>query len=510
MDFNVSTQDLNVAETVFEGRAEQAVDSDVTLPDYYPDILRILKCGIMPSVTSTQSTGDRVSFDGTALVRIIYVGEDNRIHCYEQGYPFSKYVEAKEITDTAAVFIKPKTDYANCRAVNQRRIDIHGMVTFNVRAVNKRTESILMSADGAGIQLLCGDKETASLTAVAVKQFSMSEVAETGSKPPVTQIVHSTAFAIADDIKSINNKLLIKGELTVNILYCSDDADGELVTFEHTMPISQIIEADGVTDETVNCVDLTVCALDLSLKTDSDGKQTMIDISAVVSAYIRAYTVTDLPVVTDAYSICCELNTEYRRMDLMQMSENIRDRMVARGNMDLSGAGIEKILDARCGAVTSSVSAHGRELVLNGSVTVNLLYLDKENQYGCAERQMDYEYRRELKNDIDKLKCEPAVVVTGCTASAGADGKIEVRAELSIGMTVFSCTSERVITQIEPDETKPKRGKKSAVTIYFSECGEAVWNIARHYNTTTDAIMQENNLTDDEIPAKCMLIIPGV
>ena len=43
MDFEVLRQAVCVNELIYEGSVEQSVDSDLTLPDYCPDILRILK-----------------------------------------------------------------------------------------------------------------------------------------------------------------------------------------------------------------------------------------------------------------------------------------------------------------------------------------------------------------------------------------------------------------------------------------------------------------------------------
>ena len=47
----------------------------------------------------------------------------------------------------------------------------------------------------------------------------------------------------------IQNKCLIKGELAVKTLYCADTNENELETIEHTMPISQIVEVDGIDED---------------------------------------------------------------------------------------------------------------------------------------------------------------------------------------------------------------------------------------------------------------------
>lgn len=49
MDFNMEKQGINRSEIVYEGSVEQPVDCDVTLPDYCPDIMRILRVPLLPA-----------------------------------------------------------------------------------------------------------------------------------------------------------------------------------------------------------------------------------------------------------------------------------------------------------------------------------------------------------------------------------------------------------------------------------------------------------------------------
>ena len=77
MDFEVLRQAVCVNELIYEGSVEQSVASDLTLPDYCPDILRILKCTVTPRVTGSQVSGERITVDGTVLVRLIYVEVKN-------------------------------------------------------------------------------------------------------------------------------------------------------------------------------------------------------------------------------------------------------------------------------------------------------------------------------------------------------------------------------------------------------------------------------------------------
>ena len=66
MQINVITQSVGVEETLGACTAEQPIDADITLPDYCPDIRRVLKCLVTPRITAVQTAGDRATADGSA------------------------------------------------------------------------------------------------------------------------------------------------------------------------------------------------------------------------------------------------------------------------------------------------------------------------------------------------------------------------------------------------------------------------------------------------------------
>ena len=82
MELQHTTQSVGSLETVYDGKLEQAVDGDITLPEYCPDILRILKCGMEPSIHAVQATGERVNIDGSARITVLYAGEGGALQSF--------------------------------------------------------------------------------------------------------------------------------------------------------------------------------------------------------------------------------------------------------------------------------------------------------------------------------------------------------------------------------------------------------------------------------------------
>lgn len=508
MDFNMEKQGVNRMEIVYEASAEQPVDCDVTLPDYCPDIMRILRCTITPGIATAGASGDRITAEGTAVVRVIYVSDSGKISCYEQTVPFSKSVNVSGLGEDVCVRAAASTQYCNCRAVNQRRADIHGCIaiSFTVTAIKK--QEILCGVNGAGVQLKKKSMKVSDMICRLEKMFVLNEVKELDEdSPAVLRILHTRACVRVSEVKAITNKILLKGEVWGKITYCTED--GQVCCVEHTMPISQIIEAEGIDENTNNCVHLDVCSFETVPKADSAGEMKLMDITARVTAFVTACCEKELETVCDAYSTEYEADCEKQMMSLETLSGTFSDICLCRGTIEAPEA-VADITDVWCTGVTEKAFIVSGKVKISGSLSLCVLYQSADSQPCMAEKAIDYEYERDVSIQGANARCEPWVYPGECVASAAGSGKIEIKAEINISAEIYEVSEDRIISNITVDESKARQSTAAALTIYYSEEGESVWNIARRYNTTVEAVMNENNLDSETVGSRRMLLIPSV
>ena len=102
MQINVITQSVGVEETLGACTAEQPIDADITLPDYCPDIRRVLKCLVTPRITAVQTAGDRATADGSAGVCVIYTDEQGNVCCLSRPTRSRSMPSSRARTKTAA------------------------------------------------------------------------------------------------------------------------------------------------------------------------------------------------------------------------------------------------------------------------------------------------------------------------------------------------------------------------------------------------------------------------
>lgn len=510
MDFCKNTNALNSRRVLFEGACEQPVDSDITLPEYFPDVVRVLKCTLTPRITSVQGTADRITAEGSALLRILYLSEENCVRCFEQNIPFSKYAECKA-AENACVSAHAKTGYVNCRVQSPRRIDIHGSISIAFSMYCRERTELLCGCTGGGVQMRKMPIAYSNLAGCSEKLFSMHETLELGAaKPSIAQIVKCDAAALLEDVKLVAGKALVKGELIVRTLYIADNEESDIQTMEHSMPISQIIEIDGAEEECTADAVLTVSALEIAAKTDATGALRLLDTSVYLCAQISLYAECESDVITDAYSTQYEIDLLKRSVEFRSICDRFSDTYLCRGTPDTAGSGIAQIVDMTCQELQYSADVQDNALRIQGTVRIGLLYRDRENQWGFTDRSFDFTYTRAVAATGEHLLCQPHITVSGVSFLLGTEDKVDARVELDISGIVFSAKTVQAVSDIQIDEENRKRQKHAALTIYFAQEGESVWEIARRYNTTSEAITAENKLTGDTVETKCKLLIPRV
>ncbi|MCQ2471895.1 MAG: DUF3794 domain-containing protein [Clostridia bacterium] len=504
MALEYNSNSISKAEKVFEGSCEQAIDWEVNLPDYCADILRILKCTVTPCVVSSKISGDRACADGNAIIRIVYCDEEDNICSVEQSMPFSKFVETGSDIE-GALYVTAKPEYVNCRAVSRRKAEVHGTVRFAFRINKVMRKDFICSVESDGIQTKGGTVDYASVSACDCKQFPISETAELPRDYlPAQKFINCSAVAILNEAKIIKGKLLLKGEINAEIIYCTDKNKGECVKFDYSIPVNQVVDVAGVSDDGFADVSLAITSCDISPREDADGEQRLFDINLVACAKIKAYIKKDSEFISDAYSTTGELVADYENIEFYRHAQSVNDTFTCTNKFDFSSVSAQKMQAMWFGSPEIKVG-EGNQEKLCGKVPVNFILTDADGKQIFCEREFDFEYR--LRGDGYMLS-EPSISLSGYTPTAINNGTADVKAEFVIYANTFSKEQKKVMASARIDEESGGKKNTTGVVIYFPDDNESLWDIARKYGTTEQAIKKENGITGDNVTVNEPIVVP--
>lgn len=508
MNIDLKKEAIASPERVCDLSSNQSIDLEINLPDYCSDIKRILRCFVIPGISSVQVTGDRASAKGDVTIRLIYVGEGEKIDCYEQNVDLSCYADIKNIPEHPVVTARSKTQFVNCRAASQRRFIVGASVSVNFSVYSCVQKHICQKGENELIETKQEKINAVSKCALAEKMFDLSEtIALDDNKKPVGRIVGCESTPKIESVKTVGGKILIKGELESKIVYCADTKEGKLEKITHSMPISQIVEIPGIDDTFTTQIDIDVCSVAINAKSDSSGSNRLIELAAKLSALITGTKESEICFITDCYCTKYESKASYIGCDFKKSVGNLNSKKSVSTMIDVSDSGLKDILDVRVISVSHSETAGSLKLEGKGSALLGIIYSDSKDKIQYVERNADFNYECDMKEKCEKVSCEPEVSIENINCSTSGS-KVSVNFEASISGVIYSVITKKLLEEVTADEEHEKPQSDAAVTVYYSSKGEDLWTIAKKYNTSEKAIANENLLDDEILREDKILIIP--
>lgn len=512
-ELNRNANAVFLNETLFDGQTEQGVELDHVLPDYYPEIFRILKCCLTPMIISSVVSGNKLMLDGVVLIKVLYLEENSTaLHCVEQRYTWSKTVDISArpegLCGEPAVTVAPRVDYCNCRAVSSRRIEVRGAISCRISVTCAAKFTLPAVPDG--VQVLSRNFTSCSEPICSDRQITVREDIETGAAG-IEYIVSCDASPKLDDVRIIANKAVIKGTVTVTALYGlhTDEHAGcdELEKMTADIPVSQIVDMPGLTDQHSCQPELIVRSCELQPKPDSG----ILSCEILLECRCTASMESTAAIPCDLYSTDYECEYATTQIKLPLNRRTASGQIPVKCSMTCDSGEISSVWD--CRSTVNSLMCRpdpGNGILVTGQICIQAVGRATGNVPFFTEKQEAFEQVIPAQNVTqDTIPCCRAAV--GDTGFAiRQDGGLDVTTRLEITGEISENQQVAAVSSITVREDKPKEHcDEFSLRICYTS-GETCWDIAKRCNTTVDAIMCENNIDDREAELSGMVIIPIV
>lgn len=507
MELGCSRQSVTINEMIFNGCVEQGIESDIILADYCPDVVRILKCVVQPKIESAAAEGSRITIDGIACVKIFYLTEQKKIHCHPFSVPFQKNIELKESYSGCVVNVFPKVDYANCRAVSSRRIDFKGALSLQVKAVCCCKEEMVCEAQEMGVQLRRETCRCNQLVGQASSRFTIQETLELGyGKPSLQTLLDCRSAALVTDFKPIGGKVITKGELHLQFTYyCPEN---KLQFMEYSLPISQICDVEGVTEDSDCQVTYEVISCGVQPQPTPDGEVRSLELECVVKCTIQAHRREETIHISDCYSTQYECTSSTKHTAAANLVRMVEESRSFKESITVPDT-VSAVGDLWCSLEDVQTEQVMDKMKLSVKLNICLLAYDNEDNPELFDRTEELTYEIEAGAAVEGLLFLPVVQAVDSSYSIQGSDRMEIRCDLLIQGCIYQMEQRLLLKGVDVDTDRPKETKgRSPLTIYYADQGESVWEIAKRYNTVPDSILEENELHQDVLDSRRMLLIP--
>ncbi len=505
MDYTLKKRLISTTSKILDTVSQQPVDLDFTLPDYCADMEKILKCSLTPKIYTRTFSGGQLSVSGASLVRIIYCDSNKKaIRCCEQTLPFSATFPVSGEVGEHIILTHAKPEYLNCRALTPRRLTVHGAFSLYAAIIGRNICDIYEDKTDGDLQTKAENKEIYELCEFSQELSNISEAVSVRSKTNLETIVRSELTAILTDASVSGDKITVKGEMTLRLLYICDAATGEVDRFVYVFPFTQILTGAD-TDCTVRDIRLNVLSYELLLRNEMMTDEPVINLEAKLSVSLMGYKSQNISYICDAYSTKHPTELNIGTQTMCTGVQTLTSSAVSKPVLSLGEKPVSKILDIFTEECCVNAAVKDSSLSFNGKVNVCIIACTEDGELISLERQADISSEEILQGDFTDVNSANCTV-TSVSYRLGDNNDIELRLDLRLTATVCTPCTVRQVTEVISAEGEFSQ-KTSPLTLYYAQSGEKIWDIAKRYNACVGTLCDENGVSDETLTDSRMLLI---
>lgn len=504
MELKVYKDTVTAAQSICDTKLELPIEAEMLIPDYLPQVFKIVKCFVYPVVLQKQVTAGRITVEGYLRCAVYYQSEGDESLCQaEQKIPFTKQADiAPGNWSQAVVHVSGETEYVNCRAVNQRRVDIRGAFALSVKAAAQAQGEIITALSGDGIE-----QRTTTLSAVQTvgvpEKLITAEDSIVFDAPP-EMVLNIQCAGTVSETRTLSDKVVVKGEIRADVTYRTQPGH-TLLHAVRQIAFNEVLDVDGASEDCKCFAVIQPAGCTITAGTGEDEGTHTISATALLSA--RVYRPVEYLAVSDAFSTQYETALTQQQIALEEEADVFTQQVEAVTTGPLPDE-TAQIIEAMATPLPVEAIDQDGQTVLRGRVMAHLLCLNALGEIDCYDKVCEYTLPRSYPYPAAQViaQCYPDVV--GASAhKSGADTTASIT--LSVRGSVSFCSARTVLADVQCTTPLSRADSDVALRIYFAQAGEEMFDIAKRYAASPQAIAAANGIDSGTLETPLRLLIPS-
>ena len=482
---------------------QMTLDNDFNVPDVKPDIEHLVKEQGDIRISDVKAINGKLIVKGTLLFNVIYVSDDNSRPVYNLSgeIPFDEVINMEEGCSDDDVTVRWDLEDLTAGMINSRKLSVKAVVRLNVAV-----EDIYDQETAVGVESSDDVRymnKVFSITGIGVSKKDTYRVKDEihlpSNKANIFDIIYQEVDLRNVECRLMDNKFTVKGELPIFFMYIGEGEDNNLEYYETEIPFNGMIDCSGCSEDMIDNITCNILNKSMEVKPDSDGEQRIVDVEVVLNLDIKAYQEDEVEAISDVYSPRKECIPTYRDAvyENLLVKNSSKNRIVDRIRVDESKPAMLQICHAGGAVKIDDITTVEDGIEVDGVIDVNLLYISADdarplnNMRGVLPFTQLVEVKGINKNCVYDIK--PALEQMSVIMLDSDE--IEVKAVLSISAIVFERITERVMVDLESEDINlDKLQAMPSITGYIVKPNETLWDIAKKFYTTMEALQEMNDL----------------
>ena len=507
MSINLTSKKLKTGEVLGVKYGQTMVESDIIVPDVKPDILKVLNVSGDVCIKQKMVQQDRVFIQGVVKINILYVPDGEvvgKIKCIVTTQDFNHSLDVSGATPEMQIFAEAEVESLDFSLINSRKVNVRGVIGLSAKVTRPVEIDITTGVeDDDSIKTKCDKILVCNSTNPAQCQVILREQLDIPSgKPTIGEILKTGAAPNSLEIRMVDGKAVVKGQVKLSTLYGAEDEEGSIQYMEHILPFSDVFDVEDSVDDMDGDVDYSVSDMYVEIREDSDGEARCLGVEIVLDAFIKGTETMEIDAISDAYSLDGDVEIEKQGYNIEQLIDNLTAQVSHKDRLSIPSGmpPAAQICDVNSSAKVNRISVEDGNIVVAGSVTANMLYMTEDGNTPVASmgHTSDFTHTFDCPKIGNDCACDAKVVVDHASYNMNGSDEIELRFAILLSVKVVKAGETELVTAIRKAESQCPR-HCPCIVIYFAQEGDTLWDIAKRYHTTVDTIKKVNSLDNDRI-----------
>ena len=248
----IETLKENVCVNQIIGKTRESIvaEGDVIIPDIKPDILSTINTNGTVCIYKEEILDGKIRIDGGVQVYIMYLADDENssVRGINTVIDFTKIIEMENINSGMNMDSNINLGEIECKILNGRKVNIKANIDIGVNIYsNENIEFVKDVENDNGVQVLNTSAVMDSLLGTGMTKAYAKDTITIDNNDNLSEIMKVNLNMTNKETKTSYNKILVKSDMQVNIMYLTDDNRVNEVKWQ--IPVMGFIDMQGISDD---------------------------------------------------------------------------------------------------------------------------------------------------------------------------------------------------------------------------------------------------------------------
>ncbi len=496
------------------------LDDDYNVPDYRPDIVKVLKEKGELRFDEVKAGSGAVWVKGSLIFRVLYRSdqENGKISSLRGEIPFQEKLNMDGLSEYETVRASGDIEDITIGVINSRKLSVRAVVVLKAMAEEEVDEELTAQAEDAEEYEQNVGRQDVLRLLVAAKDIcrQKSEVVLPSSKPNVREILWKSIELRNVESYLKEGKAGVTGEIQISVLYSEEEEGQRLQWYETTVPLACGTDCEAGEEDCIFRIRVTPVSMELEVKPDYDGEERILVMEIALDMDIRVWREESLELLRDIYSLgknVIPVRRE-RKLDRLLIKNFAKCRLNEQMELPESQEKILQICACEGTACLEKKETTQNGVQAEGTMTVELLYITTDDTMPVGTIREIYPFSQliEVPDISAGTRIELDCGIEQLSAVMLDQEHIEIKAVVHLDLMAFEECPVSNIEEVseEPVDMEELKNRPGLVG-YIAKAGDDLWTIAKENHTTIQDIMATNQLTDQRLaPGAKILIVKQV